>query len=43
MGGRVGFDLGACRLERLFSLVLGGAQPFGSQPNLPGRSSCAVG
>jgi pimeloyl-ACP methyl ester carboxylesterase len=33
LGGRVGFDLGVRRPDRLFSLVLGGAQPYGSQPN----------
>ncbi len=34
MGGRVGFDLGVRSPERLLSLVLGGAQPYGSEPNL---------
>jgi pimeloyl-ACP methyl ester carboxylesterase len=33
MGGRTGFDLGACAPERLSSLIVGGAQPFGSPPN----------
>ncbi|MBV9893295.1 MAG: alpha/beta fold hydrolase [Chloroflexi bacterium] len=34
MGGRVGFDLEVYCRERLLSLVLGGAHPFGTQPNL---------
>ncbi len=33
LGGRVGFDLGVRRPERVLSLVLGGAHPFGSEPN----------
>jgi pimeloyl-ACP methyl ester carboxylesterase len=34
MGGRVGFDLGVQRPDRFLSLVLGGAHPFGSPPNV---------
>lgn len=33
MGGRIGFDLAVQRPERLQSLVLGGAHPFGSSPD----------
>jgi pimeloyl-ACP methyl ester carboxylesterase len=33
MGGRAGFDLGIRRPDRLLSLVLGGAHPFGSPSN----------
>jgi pimeloyl-ACP methyl ester carboxylesterase len=34
MGGRVGFDMGVRRPDRLTSLVLGGAHPFGGPPNV---------
>jgi pimeloyl-ACP methyl ester carboxylesterase len=33
MGGRVGFDLGAQAPQRFTSLMIGGAQPFGSAPD----------
>jgi pimeloyl-ACP methyl ester carboxylesterase len=34
LGGRVGFDVAVLRPDRLVSVILGGAHPFGSPPNV---------